>query len=170
MAISAEQGWEWLPHQRSKIVQLLYLLTYPRVRAFRNLFYYRTERGGIPSRVVTKILRQLYKGEVALELYADSIGPGMYIAHGYSTGIAWKAVIGANCWLHQNVTIGWNGGAPRIGDNVIIYTGAVVIGDITIGDNVVVGANAVVVKDVPPGMVARGVPATYHPPRTLAGD
>jgi serine O-acetyltransferase len=163
MSISAEQEWKWLPHRRAKTVQLLYLLAYP--RPFRSLFYYRTERGGMPGRVMAKALRVLYRGEVALELHAASIGPGLYIAHGFATIVVWNAVIGANCWLHQNVTIGWGSGdgAPHIGDDVTIYTGAVVIGEITVGDDVIVGANAVVAKDVPAGVVARGVPATYHP-------
>jgi serine O-acetyltransferase len=166
MAICAEQRWKWLPHERSETVQLLYLLAYS--RAFRSILYYRTKQGGMPGRVTAKALAWFYRGEVGLALLADSIGPGLYVAHGFSTGVGWGCVVGENCWLHQRVTIGWggSGGAPRIEDNVTIYTGAVVIGDITVGENAVIGANAVVTKDVPPGVVARGVPATYHAPKS----
>lgn len=53
--------------------------------------------------------------------------------------------------------------APRIGNDVYIGTGAVVIGDIEVGDNVIIGANAVVIKDVPANVTAVGVPARYFP-------
>lgn len=68
--------------------------------------------------------------------------------------------IGRNFTIFQNVTVGYsNGGKPQIGDNVTIYSGAVVIGPIKIGDNVEIGANAVVTKDVPSNVVVAGVPA-----------
>ena len=116
MSISAEQQWKWLPHRRAKTVQLLYLLAYP--KPFRNLFYYRTEHGGMPGRVTAKALRVLYRGEVALELHAASIGPGMYIAHGFATIVVWNAVIGANCWLHGRARSAGAAAtrAPRIGE------------------------------------------------------
>ncbi len=74
--------------------------------------------------------------------------------------IAKKATIGKNCHIYQNVTIGASkGGFPKIGNNVSIFAGAVVIGDITIGDNAIIGANAVVTKDVPANTIVAGVPA-----------
>ena len=48
---------------------------------------------------------------------------------------------------------------PKIGDNVIVYTGAKIIGGRTIGDNAVIGANAVVIKDVPKNAIVAGIPA-----------
>jgi serine O-acetyltransferase len=164
MQIAAGEAWPWRPERRSQTLQLLYLLA--TTRSFRSLFWYRIDHGGPAGRVAAALPRRLYRGELSLHLHADEIGPGLYIPHGFSTIVSWKTVIGTNCRLHQNVTIGWDGtgGAPRIGNNVTIYTGAVVIGDITVGDDVVVGANAVVTKDVPAGMVARGVPATSHSP------
>lgn len=60
------------------------------------------------------------------------------------------AVVGANCWVYQNVTIGEvDRRAPEIGDNCLIGAGAVLIGDIKIGNNVRIGAGAVVNADVP---------------------
>ena len=73
-----------------------------------------------------------------------------------------RAVIGCNCHIHQNVTIGGTSGkweVPVIGDNVMIGAGAVVLGPIHIGSNVDIGANAVVLKDVPDNAVVVGVPA-----------
>ena len=73
-----------------------------------------------------------------------------------------KAVIGDDCTIAQNVTIGRNPGdvrVPVIGDRVYIGAGAVIVGEITIGDDAVIGANCVVIRDVPSGAVVAGVPA-----------
>lgn len=72
--------------------------------------------------------------------------------------------IGENVSIYQNVTIGAkkekdNLKFPQIGDNVVIYAGAVVLGDITVGDNAVIAANSVVIDDVPEGVVVAGAPA-----------
>ena len=64
-----------------------------------------------------------------------------------------RAVIGKNCIIGTNVTIGGKSGhyqVPCIGDNVDISTGAKIMGPITVGDGCVIGANAVVIKDCPP--------------------
>lgn len=76
--------------------------------------------------------------------------------------VAPNAVIGENCTIFHQVTIGQNEQkqAPIIGDNCYIGTGAKIIGGVTIGDNVKIGANAVVVKDVPSNCTVVGVPGT----------
>jgi len=134
--------------------------------AFRTLFYYRASRGKRAGRIAVRLLRRLYPGEVALHLQVGELGPGLYLAHGFST-ILLARKVGANCRVHQNVTLGWNdrNELPSIGDGVTIYTGAVVLGGVTIGDGAVIGANAVVTKDVPPGTIAVGVPAEIRPLR-----
>lgn len=77
-----------------------------------------------------------------------------------------KVVIGKNCRIFGNVTIGcrWKDGlcdegVPHIGDNVVIGAGAVLLGGISIGDNVTIGANSVVLTDIPSDSTAVGVPA-----------
>jgi serine O-acetyltransferase len=82
------------------------------------------------------------------------IGPGLYIAHAGGLVIAKNAVIGANCNLSHDVTIGRAGrgekcGVPVIGDDCYIAPGAKLFGRIRIGDNVKIGANTVVHRDVP---------------------
>lgn len=74
--------------------------------------------------------------------------------------------IGNNCTIYQNVTIGYgkknketNKNVPIIGDNVKIYSNAVVIGGITIGNNVKIGAGSVVINDVPDNTTVVGNPA-----------
>ena len=72
-----------------------------------------------------------------------------------------EAVIGPNCLLFQQVTIGSGPrpGLPKLGGHVDVGPGAKILGGVTIGDHAVIGANAVVVSDVPAGAVAVGVPA-----------
>ena len=92
------------------------------------------------------------------------IGEGVRFFHHDCIIIAQTAKIGKNASIHQGVTIGrvFNGpyaGVPIIGNNVVIFAGAKVLGNIHIGDGVVIGANAVVTKNVPANCVVAGVPA-----------
>lgn len=99
---------------------------------------------------------------VNLYIFCDNIGKGLFIQHGFSTVISAKS-IGKNCWINQQVTIGWSSGskAPTIGNNVKIYAGAIVIGDVKIGDNSVIGAGATVVKDIPQNTTVVGASCRY---------
>jgi serine O-acetyltransferase len=91
------------------------------------------------------------------------IGGGLYISHVGGVVLHHRTVIGKHCNLSHQVTIGTAGlgrtGVPRIGDNVSIGAGAVLIGDIQIGDGARIAANSLVNRDVPPGATAMGVPA-----------
>ncbi|MDT2047779.1 serine O-acetyltransferase [Priestia flexa] len=71
-----------------------------------------------------------------------------------------RCKIGDNCKLYQNVTIGSrNGqGPPVIGNNVLVESGAVILGDIKIGDNVNIGSNSVIINNVPSNSTVVGVP------------
>jgi serine O-acetyltransferase len=88
-----------------------------------------------------------------------TIGPGLYIGHYGGITVSASAVIGRNCNLSQNITIGVSGagakrGAPILGDDVYVAPGARLFGRITIGNNVKVGANAVIHKDLPDNAIA----------------
>ena len=79
---------------------------------------------------------------------------GIFVAH--------ESVIGKNCVIYQQVTIGKKseiGEGPRIGDNCIIYPGAKIFGEIKIGNNCIIGANAVVNKSFPDNSIIVGIPA-----------
>lgn len=97
-----------------------------------------------------------YKAEIKGILTLPHQGLGVVIGDG--------CIIGENVVVRQNVTIGGKlvDGRyqyPVIGSNVMIGSGAVLIGKVIIGDNAQIGANAVVVKDVSTGYTAVGVPA-----------
>lgn len=81
------------------------------------------------------------------------IGAGLRIPHNFGICISGNAIIGENCTIMHQVTIGVidSADAPRIGDNCFIGAGAKVLGGISVGDNVKIGANAVVTKNVPKG-------------------
>lgn len=73
-----------------------------------------------------------------------------------------NTIIGDNCHIDQNVTIGGTSKkveVPVLGNNVYVGAGAKILGPIKIGNDVVIGANAVVVKDVPDNCLVVGVPA-----------
>ena len=95
--------------------------------------------------------------------YATEIGEGTTLAYGGIGVVIHKdAVIGKNCVIESNVTIGGRNSNPKvpvIGDNVFIGTGARVLGDVHVGNNSIIGANAVVIRDVPDNCSVAGVPA-----------
>ncbi|WP_299311838.1 hypothetical protein [uncultured Aquimarina sp.] len=121
---------------------------------FRTLFYFRN-RG-----IVSSLLNIYCKKEKYFRIdMSTKLGGGVLTGHPYST-ILNADSIGENLYVNHLVTVGEiNGRRPTIGDNVSIYTGAIIIGDIKIGDNCSIGAGSVVVKDIPDNCVVVGNPA-----------
>lgn len=148
-------NWET---KRPILIQLLALLI--EAKEFRNLYYFRLFKGNFVGRFFMYILKIIYPPSALFFLdNSCNIGGGLFIQHGFSTII--MADLGSNCWINQQVTIGYKDqtGRPQIGNNVRITAGAKVIGNITIGDNVTIGANSVVIKNVPDNCVVVGIPA-----------
>jgi len=94
------------------------------------------------------------------------IGMGIQFPHPNGIVIGDGTIIGNNCIIYQQVTLGGRiiGDAqrrnyPRVGNNVVIFAGAKIIGGVKIGDNVIIGANSVVNKDMPADSIVAGVPA-----------
>ena len=124
----------------------------------RNIFYARVAYN---HRCYAKFLSLIARPLPLLDISSTAeIGGGLIVQHGYGTIIAPRK-IGKNCWVNQGVTIGYTNDddCPTIGDNVIVYAGAKILGDVHVGNNVIVAANAVVVKDVEDNCVVGGVPA-----------
>lgn len=90
-----------------------------------------------------------------------TFGRGLMLPHPNGVVIHEEAVIGDDCMIMQQVTVGMigEGEVPRIGDRVYVGAGAKIIGKLTVGDGARIGANAVVLDDVPVGATAVGIPA-----------
>lgn len=124
-----------------------------RLAEFRSLLYYRAR--DVPF-FVRAPLRVFLPGEASLKFGSENIGVGLFVQHGFATGIDAES-IGEDCWINQQVTIGNTAkGKPIIGDRVVIGAGAMVLGPVVIGDDAIIGANATVVTDVPSGAVFIG--------------
>ena len=111
-----------------------------------------------------------YISDIARELTAIDIHPGaeigseFFIDHGAGVVIGETAEIGNNVTIYSGVVLGGTNleqkkRHPTLGNDIVVGTGAKILGPITIGDNVRVGANSVVVNNVPPHCVVVGVPA-----------
>jgi serine O-acetyltransferase len=119
-----------------------------------------------PARLTLRVVRKLFTIITLIDLHPDAeIGPGMIIAHGGPIRVHGATKIGADCALHDGVTIGAGprpGGAV-IGDHVYLGCHASIIGAVNIGDDATVAANSSVISDVPAGCTAIGVPAKILP-------
>lgn len=121
--------------------------------------------------IYEKILSVLYhikykkmQFKLGFTIPLNVFGPGLSIAHYGTIVVADGTKIGANCRIHEGVTIGATNGSSevaQIGDNVFIGSGAKIIGNVKIANNVAIAANAVVVNDFisENGCTIGGVPA-----------
>ena len=136
-------------------------------QGFQALFVYRIFRWfyerGIPTQPLRFFVERFIEIVTGISIPAQaSIGKGLRIHHFGGIVLHSEAAIGEYCTLYHGVTlgdIGGRGGAPHVGDRVLIGTGAKLIGEIDIGDDCVIGANAVVLASVPAAHLAVGVPA-----------
>jgi len=123
------------------------------------------DAGRHPGFSARKVLRLRHEFWAALSgtdiALGATIGERLLLPHPNGVIFHEKTVIGDDCMIMQQVTLGQLGeeSAPTIGSNVYIGAGAKVLGPVTIGDGAAIGANAVVLTDVPAGATAVGVPA-----------
>ena len=114
--------------------------------------------------LLPRALSQFGRFLTGIEIHPGAqIGKGLFIDHGMGVVIGETAIVGDNVTLFQGVTLGGTGKEtgkrhPTLRDNVVVGTGAKILGNIEIGANSYVGANAVVIKNVPPNVTVVGVP------------
>jgi len=124
--------------------------------------------------LLPRVISQVSRFFTGIEIHPGAtIGQRFFIDHGMGVVIGETAEIGDDVLIYQNVTLGGTGNErgkrhPTIGNNVVIGTGAKVLGGIHIGDNARIGAGAVVVHPVPENSTVVGIPGRvvrYHVPR-----
>lgn len=138
------------------------LLLYPGVKA---LVYHRIAHFfyKIHLKFLGKAISYWARFLTGIEIHpAAKIGKNLFIDHGHGVVIGETSVVGDNCTIYQNATLGGTGKEhnkrhPTLGDNVVVGAGAKVLGNITIGNNVKIGANTVVLKSVPDNCTVVGV-------------
>ena len=147
------------------------ILTYPGVKAvffhqISNFFY----KAGFD--LIARIISQTIRFFTGIEIHPGAkIGKNLFIDHGMGVVIGETSEIGDNVTIYHNVTLGGSSPSidserqrhekrhPTIGNDVVIGSGAQIIGPIKVGNNARIAANAVVVKDVPETATMVGIPA-----------
>lgn len=145
---------------RRTLTMLRAIICYFRVPQFRIIVLIRCMQSS-----TNMIIKKHYQKKLKLKYTVDiglncRIGKHFWVEHYSGIVIGNGVKIGDFCTLYQGVTIGQrNGEYPHIGNNVTIYPGAIVLGDINIGDNSIILAGSVVLGDVPQGSMVGGNPA-----------
>jgi len=134
--------------------------------SFKAMMYYRIAHKQYVKGhyFLARLISQKAVRKTGIEIHPGAtIGKGFFIDHGTGVVIGETAEIGDNVTLYQGVTLGGTGKEhgkrhPTVGNNVMISTGAKVLGSFKIGDNSKIGAGSVVLEEVPPGSTVVGVP------------
>ncbi len=147
------------------------LLTYPGVKAvfFHQISHFFFKAG---FDLVARIISQTVRFFTGIEIHPGAkIGKNLFIDHGMGVVIGETSEIGNNVTIYHAVTLGGSSPSvdseqqrdekrhPTIGDDVVIGSGAQIIGPVKVGNNARIAANAVVVKDVPENATMVGIPA-----------
>jgi len=129
-------------------------------------------------KLIARFISHVGRFVTGIEIHPGArIGPGFFIDHGMGVVIGETAEIGENVTLYHGVTLGgtsWKKEKrhPTLGNNVVVGTGAKILGPFTVGDNSRIGAGSVVVNEVPPDSVVVGVPGriTFRNGRKVVRD
>ena len=140
------------------------LLLYPGIKAVRSHrlahWCYRHD-----LKFLARAISQRSRRRTGIEIHPGAtIGRRLVIDHGMGIVIGETAEIGDDCLIYHGVTLGGTGKDvgkrhPTIGNNVLIGTGAKVLGPIRVGDNSRIAANSVVLREIPEDSTAVGIPA-----------
>ncbi|MFL0249703.1 serine O-acetyltransferase EpsC [Clostridium neuense] len=121
---------------------------------------------------IARLISQTSRFFTGIEIHPGAkIGKGLFIDHGMGVVIGETAEIGDDVVMYHGSTLGGTGKDkgkrhPTIGNNVMIGSGAKVLGPITVGDGSKIGANAVVLKNIPANVTAVGIPARVVVPKS----
>ena len=149
------------PAARSRLEVYLLYSGFQAVRAYRLANWFHRHN----MKFIARFLSQRARHKTGIEIHPGAkIGRGLFIDHGMGVVIGETTEIGDNCTLYQGVTLGGTGKDhgkrhPTLGNNVMVGSGAKVLGPFKVGDNARVAAGAVVLGEVPPNATAVGVPA-----------
>lgn len=138
------------------------ILCYSGVHA---VFFYRIARffWVIKLKLIAELIMGMVKFFTHIEIHPGAkIGKRLFIDHGTGVVIGETSIIGDDCTIYQNATLGGVGKSkgkrhPTLGNNVLVGAGAKILGGITIGDNVKIGANTVVLHDVSANKTVVGI-------------
>ncbi|MDE6200742.1 MAG: serine O-acetyltransferase [Clostridiales bacterium] len=128
---------------------------------YRLFHFFHVHRYFVTARILSALTRLL----TGIEIHPGAvIGSGVFIDHGTGVVIGETAVVGDNVVIYQGVTLGGTGKDkgkrhPTVQDDVMISSGAKVLGPFTVGRGAKIGAGAVVLREVPPNATVVGVPA-----------
>jgi serine O-acetyltransferase len=116
-------------------------------------------------RFLARLISQMTRFFTGIEIHPGAtLGKGLFIDHGMGLVVGETTQIGENCVLFHNVTLGGTGKHagkrhPTLGNNVLVGTGAIILGPVTIGNNVYIGANTFIYMcDVPDNATVVGTP------------
>lgn len=134
---------------------------------FHALLWYRAAHFfyKIKLKFIARLLSQLGRWFTGIEIHPGAtIGRGLMIDHGMGVVIGETTIIGDDCTIYQGVTLGGTGKEtgkrhPTLGNNVMVGSGAKILGPFKVGDNAKIAAGAVVLSEVPPDCTAVGIPA-----------
>lgn len=134
---------------------------------FHAVLFYRVSHKLYESKkfFAARLVSQGARFLTGIEIHPGAkIGRGLFIDHGSGVVIGETTIIGDNCTIYQGVTLGGTGKEtgkrhPTLGNNVMVGSGAKLLGSFTVGDNSKIAAGAVVLSDVPENCTAVGVPA-----------
>ena len=149
------------PAARTKLEVILLYSGYKAVRRHRRAHWFFNHN----MKFIARYLSQRNRHKSGIEIHpAAQLGKGVFIDHGMGVVIGETTVVGDNCTIYQNVTLGGTGKDvgkrhPTLGNNVLVGSGAKVLGPFTVGDNARIAAGAVVLSEVPANATAVGVPA-----------
>lgn len=149
------------PAARSKAEVFFLYSGFKAVKAHRKAHWFYNHN----HKFIARWISQRSRHKTGIEIHpAAKIGKGLFIDHGMGVVIGETTVIGDNCTIYQNVTLGGTGKDtgkrhPTLGNNVLVGSGAKVLGPFKVGDNARIAAGAVVLSEVPANATAVGVPA-----------